>query len=40
MIAEGILEGKYEKGVILDVSTNKGILKIEPQSETDKSASK
>ena len=33
MIAEGILEGKYEKGVILGVNTHKGVLHVEPQSE-------
>lgn len=36
-IAEGILDGKYEKGAILEVSTRKGVLHVEPQNETVKS---
>ncbi len=33
-IAEGILTGIYEKGAILEVGTNKGVISIEPRTES------
>ena len=38
-IAEGVLAGEYEKGVILEVRTNKGKIAIEQQTESTKAAS-
>lgn len=38
-IAEGVLVGEYEKGVILEVRTNKGKIAIEQQTESTKAAS-
>ena len=38
-IAEGVLAGEYEKGVILEVQTNKGKIAIEQQTESTKAAS-
>ena len=38
-IAEGVLAGEYEKGVILEVRTNKGKIAIEQQTEFTKAAS-
>ena len=38
-IAEGMLAGEYEKGVILEVRTNKGKIAIEQQTESTKAAS-
>lgn len=38
-IAEGVLAGEYEKGVILEVRTNKGKIAIEQQTESTKAVS-
>ena len=38
-IAEGVLAGEYEKGVILEVRTNKGKIAIEQQTESTKATS-
>jgi ATP-dependent Clp protease ATP-binding subunit ClpC len=35
-IAEGILGSEYQKGAILEVRMDKGVLQIEPRNESDK----